>query len=128
MQRRASGDPAHDSLILRATQRELLTTAVRYRGGSLSQEQALLGCGHGDATPLPFLHQRIVIEGFIESEQTQFEAVLSFRLPVATARIAAGLRQDRLHFMNERDGSRLPQAGHGDGHLQLDRTQPDDDV
>src|SRR5438309_592652 len=77
--------------------------AVGDRAGGLEQQQAVVGGGEEQAPAAALLDQGVVIEGGVEAEQRQFEAVLAQGLAVAAAGVAAELGEDRHHLVTEAD-------------------------
>lgn len=74
-------------------------------------KKASLWGGREDATPPGFIDQRIVINPGLEPEQADLESVLTIRLAVAAARIAAELGENRHDLIGEvhrRPVSKLP--------------------
>ncbi len=72
-------------------------------GRRLGQQQALLGRGREEPPASPFLDQRLVVERRLEAEQAEPEPVLTARLAVASARVAAELGEDRHDLVGEVD-------------------------
>ena len=78
------------------------------------EQQAGVGRGGKDPPAAPFLDERLVVEGRLEAEQAQPEAVLAARLAVAAAGVAAELGEDRHDLVGEVD--RQPRGEVLDGH------------
>ena len=72
-------------------------------GCGFQQQQTSLGLCQRDAAAAAFLRQRRKVGGVVETEEAEFETVLSFGLPVTTARVAAGLGQNGLYFVLKRN-------------------------
>ena len=83
---------------------------MRQDSGPLHKQQALAGTRPIEAPPASFVHDRVVVGLVVETEQTQFESVLPFRLPVTATGIAAGLRQQRLNLVPKRNRNRRGQT------------------
>jgi hypothetical protein len=75
-------------------------------GRGLAQQQALLGRGGEEPAAPAFEDQRLVIQGRLEPQQADPEAVLAGGLAVAAAGVAPELREDRDDLVGEVD--RLP--------------------
>ena len=81
-----------------------LAAAVRNLGRRLGQKQARLGRGRKDPPPAPFLHERLVVERRLETQQAEPKSVLPARLAVASPRVAPQLGEDRHDLVGEMDG------------------------
>jgi len=80
----------------------VLPTRVRHDGGAFGDEQAFLRRGREHATALALLHDGLVVLLRLETEHAEAKAALTGdRLRMASTRIAAGLRQNRLNVPHE---------------------------
>src|SRR5262249_51830231 len=82
---------------------EPAASSVRHLAGGLGQQQALFGGGREQAPATPLPDQRVVIELGVVAQERQPEAILTARLAMASASIAAVPRQDRLDLVDEVD-------------------------
>ena len=116
-------DPAGNQAIFVRVGLHLPAAAVGRPGRRLAEQEALLGGGGEEPTPTPFLHERLVIERGLEPEQAQPESVLTARLAVAPARVAAELREDRHDLIGEIDRPTGRELADGDGNGRVERSE-----
>ena len=110
----AGGDPLGDHPILGRIDGETDAPFVRNQAGRLGQQQAPARIVQHHA-PCPGLPGEggIVGQG-VEPAQAEFEAFLAGEGAVAGARVATGLRQDRLDVIAKAPDERLIHADDGD--------------
>ena len=88
-------DPAIEHAIFVASHIHPLPAAMRVAAAGLQEQQAFAGRRGEQAATTALFDEELVVVLRIETEQREFEAVLSARLAVTAAAVAAELGEDR---------------------------------
>ena len=87
--------PAANQVVIISVHLQPPTATMRHHRRALHEQQALVRSRREQPAPPRFLHEMFVILRRLKPEQRKFEAILPARLAVATAAIAARLRENR---------------------------------
>ena len=97
-----TGDPVHERLPLTRAFAESRAAFMDHTAAGLFDEETLLGKCVVHATPVHVFCDPVVVPFRRKPAQRQLESVLPRELPVAAARVAARLGQQREHVLSKR--------------------------